>query len=58
VLLEVMASAACYFLLRAVKRERAVARLQADFVASVSHEFDRYRFSGVAYSPEGTGMVA
>jgi signal transduction histidine kinase len=39
VLLVVMASAACYFVLRAVKRERAVARVQSDFVAAVSHEF-------------------
>jgi len=38
-LLVVMASAACYFVFRAVRREKAVARLQADFVAAVSHEF-------------------
>ena len=35
----VMALAAAYFIVRAVNREIAVARLQSDFVAAVSHEF-------------------
>jgi nitrogen-specific signal transduction histidine kinase len=30
---------ACYFMARAIRREAAVARLQSDFVAAVSHEF-------------------
>ena len=39
VLLVVMALAAGYVIVRAVGRELAVARLQSDFVAAVSHEF-------------------
>jgi signal transduction histidine kinase len=38
-LLVLMASAASYFVVRAITREIAVARLQSDFVAAVSHEF-------------------
>jgi signal transduction histidine kinase len=38
-LLAAMAVAASYFIVRAVSRELAVARLQSDFVAAVSHEF-------------------
>ena len=30
---------AIYFMARAIRREAAVARLQSDFVAAVSHEF-------------------
>ena len=39
VLLVTMALTAGYLIVRAVDRELAVARLQADFVAAVSHEF-------------------
>ncbi|MBI3490197.1 MAG: HAMP domain-containing histidine kinase [Acidobacteria bacterium] len=39
VLLVAMALVASYLIVRAVKREMAVARLQSDFVAAVSHEF-------------------
>ena len=39
VLLVGMAFAASYLIVRAVNRELAVARLQSDFVAAVSHEF-------------------
>jgi signal transduction histidine kinase len=39
VLLVSMALAAAYLIFRAVGRELAVARLQSDFVAAVSHEF-------------------
>jgi signal transduction histidine kinase len=39
VLLVSMALVACYVIVRAVNREIAVARLQSDFVAAVSHEF-------------------
>jgi len=39
VLLVTMALAAGYLIVRAVNRELAVARLQSDFVAAVSHEF-------------------
>lgn len=39
VLLGFMALTASYFIVRAVTREMAVARLQSDFVAAVSHEF-------------------
>jgi hypothetical protein len=39
VVLVVMALAAAYVAVRAVNRELAVARLQSDFVAAVSHEF-------------------
>ncbi len=39
VLLVSMALVASYFIFRAVSRELAVARLQSDFVAAVSHEF-------------------
>ncbi len=39
VLLVFMAVAASYLIVRAVSREYAVARLQSDFVAAVSHEF-------------------
>ena len=39
VLLVSMASAASYLIIRAVSREVAVARLQSEFVAAVSHEF-------------------
>jgi signal transduction histidine kinase len=35
----VMVSGASYFIARAVSRELAVARMQSDFVAAVSHEF-------------------
>lgn len=38
-LLALMALAASYLIFRAVNRELAVARLQSDFVAAVSHEF-------------------
>src|SRR5262249_9798078 len=38
-LLITMAFAASYMIVRAVGRELAVARLQSDFVAAVSHEF-------------------
>ena len=38
-LIVVMALAAGYLIYRAVRREFAVARLQSDFVAAVSHEF-------------------
>jgi two-component system phosphate regulon sensor histidine kinase PhoR len=34
-----MVSAASYVIMRAISREMAVARLQSDFVAAVSHEF-------------------
>jgi signal transduction histidine kinase len=37
--LAVMALAASYLVVRAINRELAVARLQSDFVAAVSHEF-------------------
>src|SRR5262249_48455406 len=37
--LVLLAGAANYFIIRAVNRELAVARLQSDFVAAVSHEF-------------------
>ncbi len=39
VLMTLVVSAASYFVFRAVNRELRVARLQADFVAAVSHEF-------------------
>lgn len=39
VLLAAMALTASYLIVRAVSRELAVARLQSDFVAAVSHEF-------------------
>lgn len=39
VLLVAMALVASYLIVRAVNREMAVARLQSDFVAAVSHEF-------------------
>jgi signal transduction histidine kinase len=39
IVLVVMALAASYLIFRAVSRELAVARLQSDFVAAVSHEF-------------------
>jgi signal transduction histidine kinase len=39
VLLVAMALTASYLIVRAVSRELAVARLQSDFVAAVSHEF-------------------
>jgi signal transduction histidine kinase len=39
VMLVAMAMAASYLIVRAVSRELAVARLQSDFVAAVSHEF-------------------
>jgi two-component system phosphate regulon sensor histidine kinase PhoR len=39
VMLVVMALSASYLIIRAVNRELAVARLQSDFVAAVSHEF-------------------
>lgn len=39
VLLVSMALAASYFIVRSINRELAVARLQSDFVAAVSHEF-------------------
>jgi signal transduction histidine kinase len=39
ILLVSMALAASYLIFRAVSRELAVARLQSDFVAAVSHEF-------------------
>jgi signal transduction histidine kinase len=39
VLLAGMALSASYLIIRAVSRELAVARLQSDFVAAVSHEF-------------------
>lgn len=39
VLLLMVVSAGSYFMARAVSRELAVARLQSDFVAAVSHEF-------------------
>jgi signal transduction histidine kinase len=38
-LLVSLALAACYLVVRSVNRELAVARLQSDFVAAVSHEF-------------------
>jgi signal transduction histidine kinase len=38
-LLVLMVSAATYVVVRAISREIAVARLQSDFVAAVSHEF-------------------
>ncbi|MBK5295987.1 MAG: HAMP domain-containing histidine kinase [Vicinamibacteria bacterium] len=38
-LVALLALAASYFIIRAVGRETAVARLQSDFVAAVSHEF-------------------
>jgi signal transduction histidine kinase len=39
VVLAATAVTACYLIVRAVSREIAVARLQSDFVAAVSHEF-------------------
>src|SRR6185295_15841460 len=39
VLLVLVVAAGGYFVFRAVKRELAVAELQSDFVAAVSHEF-------------------
>ncbi|MEI4914062.1 histidine kinase dimerization/phospho-acceptor domain-containing protein, partial [Klebsiella pneumoniae] len=39
IVLVVMALTASYLIFRAVSRELAVARLQSDFVAAVSHEF-------------------
>ena len=39
VLLVLVVAAATFFIYRAVSRELAVARLQSDFVAAVSHEF-------------------